>query len=711
MRTAFRSRAFFLATLLAFPFPRTAGADPRRELIVFLAPSRTAAREAFSLRLASLGLTTLARLDQGLARRGGATLFGLDPRHVLLVAAADSASAARARVTLAGDPAVERVEPNEPRSIALRALAPRRENRAPSDMAALPPDFPNDPLFRDGRQWALRNLGPAGPGGGVAGADVRALEAWRATVGSNDVLLAIADTGVDPLQPELAAALADRRSRVLPGINVSTDSTATTDDLAGHGTLVAGVMAARTHDGAHSDSLGIAGVCGGDGGANLGCRLLPIKITRGHETVTGSFEIARAILAAAQSGARAVNVSFAGAGPSGLERRALYQAMVHGCVAVCASGNDGWRDGPAARYPAAYAADGLAIQVGSSDAWDHRSVWSSFGPGLDLVAPGEEIWTTWMSHPSWNGTDYPGYVVASGTSLAAPHATGAVGLLAAARPELRDTGLQMVLRASAHDLGAPGADAETGTGRLDLAAALATVSPSLGLWSDEVAGEPFGEPVIDTLVVPDPASLPLAPWTGRVLAERIEVHATVTWPDSFLAAGAGDAAALRVWPRIGGTTTVRGEFRLPYLTPHAEVIARDARGFTLRGYVYREVAAAGEPLELPVPADLARFGFTVLGPVARAIAAVPARASEARTLRARPNPFRGSASIEPPGPGRLSILDVQGRVVRRADVRGTIAPFVWDGRDDLGRPLPPGLYLLRHEGDDATRFAKLVRLD
>jgi subtilisin family serine protease len=679
--------------------PRVGAALPS-EWVVFLAPAAAAQRAEFTARLAGLGLRPLARLDDGLAPTAapaghtGPARFGLDPTRVLLVAATDSAAATAALESLAADPAIEHVEPNASRAV-----------------ATLAPDFPNDPMFRDGRQWALRNLGAAGPFGGTSGADIRALEAWSVRVGANDVRLAVADTGVDPLHPELAASSPGGLPRVLPGINVSGDPTGSTDDLYGHGMLVTGVMAARAHDGTHFDSLGIAGVCGGDGGANLGCRILPIKITRGHESVTGSFEIARAILAAAESGARAVNVSFVGGGPSGLERRALYHALVRGCVAVCASGNDGWHNGTAARYPAAYAADRLAIQVGASTCRDARAVWSSYGPGLDLVAPGEDVWTAWMSHPSWNGTTYPGYVLASGTSFAAPHATGAVGLLAAARPELRDAGVQVVLREAAHDIGASGVDAETGYGRLDLAAALGAVDPAFGLWSDEVAGEAFGATVIDTLVVGDFAPPPFSGWTGRALAERVEIRATVPLPDSFLHAATAGLPAPRIWPRVGGTTTARGDFRPPYLTAFAEVIERGPASFTLRGWVFRLLPVAGEPIELPIAVDLARFGFSVLGPVARPVAGAGDRGAPARALRVGPNPFRTAATIELPGPGRLTVFDVRGRAVRNVAVRGTIAAFTWDGRDDRGGRVPAGLYLLRHEGPHDVHLAKLVRLD
>ena len=163
---------------------------------------------------------------------------------------------------LAGDPAVAWAEPNALRRPALWT----RSAADPIDRAALDPGFPNDPLFRDGRQWGLRNLGPAGPFGGVAGADIHALGGWARSVGSNDVLLGVADTGIDPGHPDLAATMPDGSPRIAYPANVSSGHDRSVLDFFAHGTLVAGVCGALTNNGVTLDSLGIAGVCGGLGG-------------------------------------------------------------------------------------------------------------------------------------------------------------------------------------------------------------------------------------------------------------------------------------------------------------------------------------------------------------------------------------------------------------------------------------------------------------
>ena len=719
--------------------------------------------------------------------------LSFDPAHIWLVEAPDPATAAAALDSLARDPGVEWVEPNRVREIA---------------GLSLDPPFPDDPLFRDGRQWGLRNLGPAAPYGGVAGADIRALEAWARSTGSNDLLLAVADTGIDPDHPDLQARLPGGRARIVWPANVTgQEPVAAVADSFGHGTLVTGVMAARTNDGTHFDSLGVAGVCGGDGQGNLGCRIVPIKIAPRHSGNATSFAIASAALYATKVGARAMNLSFAGAGASRVERQALAWAITHGCVVVAAAGNHA---DDLAMYPSAYAVDGLCIQVGASDESDQRTTWSSYGPGLDLMAPGVDIWTTFMTYPSTAGASYPGYVRAAGTSYAAPFATGTVGLLAAARPELIDTDFQHLLRESAHDIGAPGVDPLTGWGRLDAAAALAQVEPGIGVWHDEVAGQTFRSLGFDTLVVTEGGFGTLDLWSGRHPAELIEVTASVAVPDSFL-------GAVRAWPRVAGTTTLRSGFHLPYFVPWAEVkewsppgtsLTGSARAFTLRGYLYRVLvdSCRGCPDDayLPLPPDQARFGFTVLGPVdqppslrvlapaagdsltpggtttvrweasdldevsevaldlvqpgrptvalarvapaagatvvtipcaarrgsarlrvtaldqrgaqhdqtavevALLVRAAPCNRGQDAPFTVTPNPFRGAARIAGPAGARVAIFDLSGRRLREAtlDERGG---FSWDGRDDSGRRVAPGIYLVRGAGLRGER--KLVRIE
>ena len=795
-----------------------------------------------------------ARGIRGRVRGAHRNPFDLEPKRIWLLEAPDSAAAAAALEALAADPDIDWVEANAPRVPALvsvepaisghamprdsrTALEPGLSNRPTSrdsrtalesDLSnrptsrdprpALDPDFPNDPMFRDSRQWALRNLGPRGVFGGVAGADIHALGAWQWSTGSNDLRLAIADTGIDPNHPDLQLSLPDGGLRVEPGLNVTTDPSGAVADSFAHGVLVTGVAAALTNNGAFQDSLGVAGVCGGDGRAHWGCRIVPIKITSGHEASATSYDIARAMVYAARVGARALNLSFGGLAPSRLERTALYHAITHGCVVVAASGNWGLsHDGADPVYPAAYAAEGLCIQVGGTDPSDRRASFSSHGPGLDVVAPAVRVMTTHMTYPSFHGEVPYSYTFGSGTSFAAPHGTGVVGLLAAARPELMDTDFQHVLRESADDIGAPGVDAETAWGRLNAAKALAAVRPSFGIWHDEVAVDRLVPLRTDSLRLNEGGFGNLDRARLAPLATLIEASATVALPDSFL-------DSIRVWPRVGGTTTVRGDFRLPYFTPWAWVAAQDANSFTLRGYLYQlddcRFCAEPEDAYVPLAPDQARFGFTVIGRVDRppsltitssppgrifagdtveiawratdpdqvtaielwlesplgaasrlarvggketgvrfavpcpppvegqawlritalddhgrqkdqvsvrvavdvAADSCPPSGADRVSIEPTPNPFRGSLRIVAPPGARVMVMDVMGRVLRRGVAsnpssiaadrgRAPSGAFVWDGRDDSGRPLGPGLYFVRSEGASGRGQRKVVKLE
>ncbi len=671
-------------------------------------------------RLAALGLIVRRTFqDEAMssARRAGATasrgavlpaVYGFSPERIVLLEAPDSSLAAHAMRALVSSALVDWVEPLRERSLQMIGLERAEDPRGAKHTAALD-SLPNDPRLQGKRQWGLFNFGSSGFYGGTARADVHALEAWRMGTGNENVKLAIADTGIDPLQPELGGLLADGSPRIVDARNITEDDPSVVTDRYGHGTPVAGVAVARTNDGPHFSNSGVAGVCGGDGVGNSGCAVVPIKITAGNSGYASSWDIAQAVTYAADVGARAVNLSFAGDAPSRLERLALTSSLLRGCIVVAAAGNSGSLYPTKAWYPAAYALSGLCIQVGASSPFDERVGFSSYGPGLDLMAPGVNVETTFMSYPSDAGATYDGYVAASGTSFAAPFVTGAVGLLAAVRPELADTDFQHILRESADDIGAPGVDAQTGYGRLNLALALQAVDARFGIWHDEVAADSFAVVGAGMLRVGERDPGTMDRYSGDVWSSRIAAYATVTLPDSF-----PEPDRVRVWPRVGGTFAARGDYRLDSFTPSAEIIARSGRTFTLRGWLYRideDSCATCDDAYVPLAPSNVRFGFTALGPVTRGLAQPPAGVpAPATSLRftAGPNPFRGTLELALPSVGTVSVHDAGGRMVRRfvATPRAQ-----WDGRDTRGLEAPPGLYLIRfedHQGAHVTR--RVVRL-
>ena len=155
---------------------------------------------------------------------------------------------------------------------------------------------------------------------------------------------------------------------------------------------------------------------------------------------------------------------------------------------------------------------------------------------------------------------------------------------------------------------------------------------------------------------------------------------------------------------------MRGDFRLPYFAPHAEVVWAGPRAFTLRGWLYR-AATEGDSIDLPLPFDQARFGFTVLGPLRHPRLERGAEAAAVASLRAAPNPFTAALRIDRPAGATLELFDIRGRCVRRWASNGSLAVIVWDGRDAAGRRAPPGLYWVRAKTAQGTRALRVAKLE
>ena len=299
-------------------------------------------------------------------------------------------------------------------------------------------EVPNDANF--GLQYALQNTGQVVSGSvGIPGADIGAVEAWNSTHG-NDMVIAVLDSGIDP-HPELAG-------RILPGINVPDNTTVTLDEC-NHGTHVAGIIAAAGGNGA-----GIAGLA-------WGARLLPVVVVNG---CTG-FEanVATGLIWAVDNGARLVNISLQFYAFNPVFQQAIQYAHAQGALLVAATGNNGNTTVAApARWPE-------TVAVAATDNRDARAIFSNFGPEVDIAAPGLNVF-------SLSGSS--SYILKSGTSMAAPHVTGAAALLWAYNPALTRDEVRALLLAGATDLGDPGADALFGAGRLDIAASIALAPPS-----------------------------------------------------------------------------------------------------------------------------------------------------------------------------------------------------------------------------------------
>jgi type VII secretion-associated serine protease mycosin len=272
----------------------------------------------------------------------------------------------------------------------------------------------NDPLRP--QQWAL---------------DRTTFEAaWGATRGGG-VKVAVIDSGVRGDHEDLAGV-------VLPGIDYVNGGDGRIDP-AGHGTAVAGVIAAQINNG-----RGIAG-------AAPDVRILPIRVLDANGSGSAS-NVAAGVIWAVQHGARVINISLGG-GPSPGIQSAMQYARSKNVVVVAAGGNN-YESGNAPVYPGAYPE---AIAVAAVDSNLQRANFSNAGSYIDVAAPGKGVTVLWGTGP----TTYAG---ADGTSFAAPYASAAVALLFSQNPSLTAAAATDLLESTTDDLGAPGVDTWYGHG-------------------------------------------------------------------------------------------------------------------------------------------------------------------------------------------------------------------------------------------------------
>lgn len=259
---------------------------------------------------------------------------------------------------------------------------------------------------------------------------------WEQTQGSAKVIVAVVDTGIDLDHPEFQGKLTE-------GYNVIEDTNNPMDDN-GHGTHVAGVIAARANNGD-----GIAGI-------SWNSKLMPIKAIGADGSGT-AFDIAQGIRWATDHGADVINLSVGNYTSSAALLDACRYAYGKNVVLVAATGNDA-TDQPG--YPAAYK------EVFGVSAVDHnrnRADFSNFGDYVDVVAPGVDIPSTYI---------YSDYAALSGTSMACPHVAALASLIRSVNPRLKPDEVMNIMRKTAVDLGRNGKDNLYGYGLINVAAAL-----------------------------------------------------------------------------------------------------------------------------------------------------------------------------------------------------------------------------------------------
>ena len=322
------------------------------------------------------------------------------------------------------------------------------------------PVLPDDPRFD--QLWGL-----ADPD--VAGAGIDAPHAWAIATGSSQIVAAVIDTGVDYGHPDLVANVWSNPGET-PGDLIDNDLNGLVDDVNGwdfcnedndpidghgHGTHVAGTMAAAGNNG-----TGVVGVA-------WSAKIMAIKFLSDQGFGYNS-DAVQAVGYAARMGARLSNNSWGGGGPSAALRDAILAGIESNCLFVAAAGNNGVDNDFVPHFPSSYGHAGI-LSVAATDANDDLAFYSNYGfAGVDLAAPGSGILSL-----------LPGdqYGIKSGTSMAAPHASGAALLVLSRNPsfgvaEVKNTLMQNVDRRPALD------GKVASEGRLNVYRALARTPPA-----------------------------------------------------------------------------------------------------------------------------------------------------------------------------------------------------------------------------------------
>jgi subtilisin family serine protease len=241
---------------------------------------------------------------------------------------------------------------------------------------------PNDPGWN--AQWGLRAVGFP--------------RAWDTTRGSEKIVVAVLDTGVDGSHPDLQGALA-------PGFDFVNLDTDPSDDH-GHGTATAGIVAARGNN-----AIGLAGAC-------WACVVLPVKVLDA-DGMGNTAAIAAGIIWATDRGARVINLSLGAPGTTDVLSEAVRYAASRGVVVVAAAGNSG------SAIPFYPAAEPSVLAVAATNESDRLYTWSNHGAWVQVAAPGCNV-------APWPGATY---IELCGTSAAAPLVSGLAALIRAQRPQ------------------------------------------------------------------------------------------------------------------------------------------------------------------------------------------------------------------------------------------------------------------------------------
>jgi len=340
---------------------------------------------------------------------------------------------------------------------------------------------PNDSLYS--LQWSHRNT--------------RAEQAWDVQRGSEDVVVAVIDTGVDLQHPDLQNNLWVNQDEIA-GNNIDDDNNGFVDDINGydfvaltnttscntsedcrdrdsnpddfhaHGTHVAGIAA-----GVSNNSRGITGVC-------HNCKIMALRA--GYSTPDGGGSlpldaIIGSLEYAVDNNADVVNMSFGGGAPTTNIQNIINSGFSEGTIFIAAAGNS---SSSYAHYPAAY--DNV-VAVAAMDINNLPASFTNHGTYVDIAAPGVNLLSTVPLtgiSGSQTGTHSLGYASFSGTSMASPYVAGSVALIKSQYPSLSTTALVSLLKNSVDPI-PPQVSLELGTGNINLSKAFGNSDGSFAL--------------------------------------------------------------------------------------------------------------------------------------------------------------------------------------------------------------------------------------
>jgi len=370
------------------------------------------------------------------------------------------------------------------------ALTFRLNSCSPSfeEKAAL---LPNDVYVTAGYLWGLNGeFGTNAP------------RAWEITTGSHNVVVGVIDTGVETDHPDLAANIWTNSGEIadngidddgngyiddVHGINAIDNTGALIDDH-GHGTHVSGTIGAVGDNG-----IGVAGINWNVGIA--GCKFLS---SSGSGTTSNAIKCVDYFSWLKESGVNivALNNSWGGTGYSASLAAAIARATNDGILFVAAAGNRATNIDRTAYYPARYPG---VISVAAIDSSGSLASFSNFGQvNVPIAAPGVSTLSTYL-----NGQ----YAYMSGTSMATPHVTGVLALMAAAAPTLDAASLKEALLSSAVQLSSLSGSVENQRQlRADTAvAAVSSFAPAPSITPDPIDdSEPALTPTPEPTISPTP---------------------------------------------------------------------------------------------------------------------------------------------------------------------------------------------------------------